>query len=267
MPTRPNRIDPHYDLAAITADEGETMTTADIDLNGYVEIRVDCDCNAHHDEHVRVPYVLAYEALIDGRTADAAELRADPRIVSMYQGGQVGRPSKDFKPVHVATAIQTMRNRRRIPFSPLVKQATFDRLMERQAFAEWRAGYLGTVDTELEPPDGWSMSADATAYNATERPPAGLGDQAAPGTISGTVADLAAITPAVAAESAVEMARGFPVDGSVDEIVDWVAAGEVAERGPYALALEKQRRKTRVSLLERLLELAGADTEADDDGE
>lgn len=220
------------------------MTTKPISLAGHFEIRVDCQCNAYSHETVRIPFAIAYEALLAAAPADPAILKFDRRITAVKAGGiEVERPTKDFTPVHMAQAIQTMRNQRWIPFSPLVTPGAFEQYKTRPAYHAWKAAY----DAALA--DQGSISAEGTG-----QPMAAI--TADPdGTWVELVDDEGGdLLPA--AESAVELARAFPLDGSVDAILDWIDEGDnVQQRAAYALALEQQRRRPRGSLRDRIATL------------
>lgn len=158
MPTRPNhRIDPttgteanhlgelqappqaHLDIQRFDGNEYNDMTQP-IDLDGSIDIRVDCQCNAYARETVHVPYAVIYDALLDD-TPNIKLWSRDDRITATRVGGITGPPSRDFKPVHLAQAAASMRQAKLIPFSPFVRPATLPGLKARDAYTRFEQAH------------------------------------------------------------------------------------------------------------------------------
>jgi hypothetical protein len=216
------------------------MATKPIDLEGAVEIRVDCGCNAYTHEVVHVPYPVIYDAMLE-ETPTMQRVMSDDRIRSRRPGGVWGKPTSDFKPLHIAEAAATMRTRGLIPFSPFVRAQNLELLRARDAYGDWRDQYMDALE------DTPVVAADLVA------PPVGLEGFAAGVTLPDAVeGEEIESTMERFSETAVEMAASFPVDASVEDLQTWIGAGpDPAYRAEFALTMERQRRKAaRVSLVE-----------------
>ena len=128
------------------------MTPMPINLNGSFTIRVDCNCNAYSKETVEIPYRLIYEAVLADPFDASAKIAlvGDPRITSTKDSapGVIGRPSAQFKLLHIHEAAASMRAAQLIPFSPFMRDDVKNSFRLETAYLDWLADYNFAVSQE-----------------------------------------------------------------------------------------------------------------------
>lgn len=236
----------HDDIpSSYLLDEELAMATVQT-LDGAEEVRVDCGCDGYSKEIVVIPHVVVFDALEQGLNVRVAA--RDERIKSRRAGGIESKPTRDFKPLHLAQVAATMRSKGLLPISPFVRPETLAVVRLRPEYAAWlkslRAAREGTAALREHPGTGVPMEGVEVAAGEV-------------GTLDEEWSDAGAdeyLDEAPPGPSGIELAATFPVMGTIEDIKGWVEdSADPAQRARYAFMVERQRRdKARPSLIEWL---------------
>lgn len=142
MPARPNHN--HESVPIFQSPESDMTTADDLEPDGVTDVRVDCGCNRYSAETVFIPHRVVMEAIADP-TIDLKRLHLDPRIyATTLVRKEPGRPTRDFKPLHLHQVAATMRARRLIPFSPFTRNSAGLRMLD--TYTDWMAKWAAVAE-------------------------------------------------------------------------------------------------------------------------
>ena len=123
----------------LAQNQGVSMATAPIDLDGAWEVRVDCSCNAYSRETIQIPYTVIYDAVraeVFG-PAEQVAARRDERITATTVGGAVQKPTAQFRLTHLIESASSMRAAGMVPFNPFVKANLREVYQQDEAYFLW----------------------------------------------------------------------------------------------------------------------------------
>lgn len=224
MPARPNHN--HESVPIFQSPESDMTTADDLEPDGVTDVRVDCGCSRYSAETVFIPHRVVMEAVADP-DADLKRLHLDPRIyATTLVRKEPGRPTRDFKPLHLHQVAATMRARRLLPFSPFTRNAAGLRMLA--TYADWMAKWEAVA--ELAPVEP-APAAEAPVLGVASFTSTTVLDRLEPSTVDlRQLLDLPASPPELG---------GYSTKLTASEVLLWV--GQDPHRARHALEREHAR--------------------------